>query len=190
MRLSIPILALAVAGIALNAGAQAIPPGAEGALLGFVAPSHGEHACFRRAYDAAHLAAHPDQTVTEMEFRIAYFRWEPDDTYPQGQRNYYFSLLAKRRGEGQRLTAMGECASLDNGAAIGCGVDCDGGGVRVSKRADGAVLVDLGDDGRVRMTPGCGEEETDAVDLTSGKDDRTFLLSPMPSAQCPGYDEW
>lgn len=190
MRLSTPILIAAATCTAFGAFAQAIPPGEEGALLGFLAPHHGEHACFRRAYDAEHLAAHPDQTVSEMEFRIAYFRWEPDDNYPVGQRNYYFSLLAKRRGETDRLTAMGECASLADGKAIGCGVDCDGGGVTVNKREDGSILVDLGGDGRIRMTPGCGEEETDAVDLTSGKDDRAFLLMPAPASQCPGYDEW
>lgn len=188
MRLGGPAIFGIAVGIASAAGAQPVPPGEEGELLAFLPPRHGEHACFARAYDSAHLAAHPDQTVTAMEFRIAYFRWESDDLYPLGQRNYYFALRAKRRGEASELTAMGECTPLGEG--IGCGVDCDGGGIRVSRDVDGTVLVDLGEDGRIRMTPGCGDEETGAIDLTSGKDDRWFRLDPVPGAQCQGYDDW
>jgi len=181
------LFVMVLAGPAL---AQAIPPGEEGELARFVPPQPGAHACFARAYDAAHLAAHPDQTVTEMEFRIAYFKWEPDETYPDGQRNYYFQLLAKRRGEPHRLTAFGECTLLEGSSAIGCGVDCDGGGVSVKRLDGGSVLVDLGEDGRIRMTEGCSDEEEDGIDLASGKDDRSFRLDPLPASQCPAYEQW
>lgn len=190
MRLPVVLPTVAALGLAIAAHAQPVPPGEEGELLRFVPPTPGEHACFRRVYDAGHLAAHPDQTVTDMEFRIAYFRREPDSFYPAGQRNYHFELLARRKDVTKQLTARGECLSRPDGKGIGCGVDCDGGGVSVSKRDDGSVVVDLGENGRIRMTSGCGEEETDSVDLTPGKDDRAFRLEPVPAAQCPEYDRW
>ncbi len=34
-----------------------------------------------------------------MEFRLAYHRFGPDEAYPERQRNYYFGLPVKRRGE-------------------------------------------------------------------------------------------
>lgn len=112
-----------------DVAAQAIEPGKEGELASFAPPQAGARACFRRAYDRAHLKAHPKQAVTEMRFRIAYYIHEPDEFAPKGQRNYYFEVLAKLREQPKPLSAMGECRPTGDGKAIFCGVDCDGGGV-------------------------------------------------------------
>lgn len=165
---------------------QAIEPGAEGALADFLPPEPGRHICYARTYSADHLKQHPKQTVTEIAFRLAYYRHEPDEFYQQGQRNYYFAMLAKRRGSSRTLTAMGECGP--NGDRIGCGVECDGGGVSVSRRSGDRILVSLGENGRIRMSEGC--DEGDAVDLESGEDDREFLLSRVEDAACPAYEDW
>lgn len=190
MRLPVAAPAFLALGLGFAAQAKPVPPGEEGELLMFLPPSPGEHACFRHAWDAAHLAARPDQTVTDMEFRIAYFRLEADDNTPAGQRNYYFTLLAKRRGDAERLSALGICASLGPGKSIGCNVFDDGGGVSVSKGEDGAVLVDLGENGRIRLMADNGDAGPASFDLFSGRDDRAFKLEPVPAAQCPAYDDW
>lgn len=173
------------------AGAQAIEPGKEGELAKFLAPQDGGRICYSRVYDAAHLKAHPKQQVTEMEFRMAYYTHEPDEFFPQGQRNYYFALLAKLRGQDsdQPLIAEGECSTNDNGKSIFCGVECDGGGVVVTRRDGGKILVDLDVMGRLRMSSGCDESD-DVVELERGEDDKTFLLSQMTESSCPAYDNW
>ncbi|MDH4987555.1 hypothetical protein QEZ47_18940 [Aminobacter anthyllidis] len=178
---------LAIAG----ARAQAIEPGREGELANFIPPAAGARACFGRVYDAAHLKAHPQQRVTEMQFRLAYYIHDPDEFSPKGQRNYYFEVLARLRGHKQPkpLTAMGECRPTEDGKAIFCGVDCDGGGVMVKRSGDGKIMVDLEALGRLRMTVDCGEDE-DGIEVTSGADDKRFLLSKLPDAECPAYDDW
>ena len=179
--------ALALAGaLSAPALAQVVAPGEEGELANFLPPRPDTQICYARKYGADHLQAHPAQTVTEIAFRLAYYRHEPDDTYKEGQRNYYFAMLAKRRSDAKALTAFGECRP--NGDRIWCGVECDGGGVGVSRKPGDKVLVSLGEDGRIRMSEGCDEEE--AVDLEAGADDREFLLGRVEGAACPAYDDW
>lgn len=195
MMLRGPALSLALAFglfVAGQAFAQAIEPGKEGELANFIPPQAGARACFGRVYDAAHLKNHPKQQVTEMQFRIAYYIHDPDEFAAKGQRNYYFQILARLRDaqQGKPLTAMGECSVADDGKSIFCGVDCDGGGVIVKRNGADKVLVDLEALGRLRMTLDCGEDEADAFELTPGADDKRFLLSKMPQAECPAYDDW
>lgn len=170
-----------------EAGAQPVEPGAEGELANLLPPEVGRRVCYARRYDAAHLNAHPEQKVTEIQFRLSYFRHDPDDYFPQGQRNYYFAVLARLRGQGKLLTSMGECVPGDG--RVSCGVECDGGGFTLTRRPPGKVLLSLGENGRLRMTEGCDEEE-DAVDLEAGADDKEFLLTKADDATCPAYDDW
>lgn len=163
------------------AGAQTVTPGEEGELAKFLPPQPGSNICYARTYSAEHLKKHPQQKVTEVGFRLAYYRHEPDEFFPKGQRNYYFAMLAKQRGSSKTLTAMGECGP--DGNSISCGVECDGGGITVARRPGDKILISLG---RIRMSAGCDEE--DAVDLEGGADDREFLLSRVE--ECPSYDDW
>lgn len=187
----LPFVVLSTLLAVTGARAQAIEPGKEGELANFIPPQAGARACFGRVYDAEHLKAHPQQQVTEMQFRIAYYIHDPDEFAPKGQRNYYFEVLTRLRDQKQAkpLTAMGECRPTEDGKAIICGVECDGGGVTVKRSGDGKIMVDLEAMGRLRMTADCGDEE-DGVELTSGADDRRFLLSKIPQAECPAYDDW
>ena len=172
----------------LSAPADTITPGEEGELARFLPPVEGKRVCFARVYDADHLARHPKQKVTQLEFRLAYHRFEPDEFFPQGQRNYYFEVLAKVRGQSKLLTSMGECSPA--GGKISCGVECDGGGVVAERSAKpGKILLTFGDYYGLRMTMGCGEDEDgDTVMLEPGEDDKEFLLSEKSS--CPAYDDW
>lgn len=182
-RLVICLFLLLLPGAAL---AQAITPGKEGELAKIVAPKDGEVACFSRSYDKKHLTAHPNQQVTDVQFRLTYYQHEPDGNFPKGQRNYYFQMLAKTRNHPKRLTAMGECGP--KGSGIFCGVECDGGGVMLKRRDGGKLLVDLEAMGRIRMSESCDDEE--GVEIESGKDDKTFLLDPLKASQCPVYEDW
>lgn len=191
-----PLKRLAIAAALLVSGAnapfaQTIEPGKEGELANFAPPADGARACFSRIYDAEHLRKHPKQTVTEIQFRIAYYVHEPDAYFPRGQRNYYFRLEAKVKGLGRKLSTGGECGLAEDGRKIFCGVECDGGGVMVSRAArQDQILVDLKATGRLRMTLGCDADEEDALELTPGADDKSFLLAAVPVASCPLYEDW
>lgn len=178
---------LAVLGLSvLPASPQPVEPGKEGELGKLLMPDPGKKICFARTYSADHLKKHPDQQVSEIKFYLTYYRHEPDKYAPQGQRNYYFALLAKLRGSTKTLESGGECSA--NGARISCNVDCDGGGVRITPRPDGKLLVSFADaDSYIRMSEGCDAEEN-AIDLKPGSDDKEFLLAKTEA--CPAYDDW
>lgn len=161
--------------------------GQEDSLLGrLVPPEHGRSLCYSRTYDAEHLRRHPEQRVTAMTLAIRYHRHEPDRWNPKGQRNYYFAVVARVRGERSRLIGTGEC--FGNGESISCSQECDGGAFTATRHASGDLLLDLTTRGRLRMTRGCGggDDEEDTVDLTPGTDDRVFRLSPAPARVCSG----
>jgi hypothetical protein len=192
-RIKLPIAAALVAPVlawSVLASTGRAAPG-DGILESLVEPRDGERACYSRTYDARHLAAHPRQKVTEMQFRLTYYVHEPDEYSPEGQRNYYFELRAKLRGMKQHepYTAAGDCMPSEDSKAVFCGVDCDGGGVYVTRRDTQRILVDLEQMGRIRMSLDCGEDE-DAIELTAGEDDKSFLLTRQPDAACPVYEDW
>jgi hypothetical protein len=182
----IGVLAVLAAAPAMG---DTVEPGKEGPLADILAPEPGARVCFRRIYDAQHLKAHPKQTVAEIGFRLAYHRFEPDENYPEGQRNYYFHLEAKRHGEARPATGGGECSAYEG--RIFCGVDCDGGGLYLKGGGGGSsITLSFGDVWGIRMAGGCGggEEGDGGADLLPGEDDKSFRLEKVDA--CPAYDDW
>jgi hypothetical protein len=167
---------------ALPAGA--VEPEAPPALAALLAPSPNARACYSRAYDKAHLAAHPKQKVADIALRLTWRVIEGEcEDCSQG---YLFQMQLRRRADKKPLVASGPCMERDGKAF--CGVECDGGGVFLEKRGDGSLLVAFGDSWGIRMSPDCGEE--DEVAIEPGADDKAFRLDPLPAAQCPPYDKW
>jgi hypothetical protein len=165
--------------------AQPVPPGKEGELGKLLPPVHDQKVCFARTYDAAHLKQHPKQTVRSVLFQVRYHRHDPEKETPEGQRNYYFGMAAKVRGQKKTLYASGEC--VPGPGKIRCGVECDGGGVDLQRDAKtGGIVISfdrLND--RIRMTVGCDADEDDKTfDLTPGADDKIFRLSRADLSAC------
>ena len=179
------VLRLCCAGAILAAGSaqgQPVQIGKEGALAEIVPPIAGRKACFAREYDRKHLSEHPRQRVQRIVFQLEYHRHPPEKDTPHGQRNYYFSMAAKVRGESKTLHASGECVPSETGAS--CGVECDGGGLGLRREPQtGAILVDLTQHGRIRMTRGCGDEEN-AAEIEPGRDDKLFRLENVEPVAC------
>jgi len=103
-------------------------------------PEPGRKACWRRVYDAKHLATHPQQKVTELTFFLrvsgydaggAYVVKNPDHIF------YHFAFSLKRRGNKRALTTNGDCLGSKT---ADCVVDCDGGGVTIDKLPSGDGL--------------------------------------------------
>ena len=93
--------------------------------------------------------------------------------------DYDFTLAAKTKEHDRTLYASGDCASAEG---IGCGVECDGGGIELEPMAGKAdeILVRLE---RIRMTLGCGEG-ADEIELEGGEDDKVFKLDKAQAAIC------
>ena len=151
-------------------------------LTDFVVAEAGAESCWQRIYDADHLAAHPDQRVTEMTFGIGF--QPPEDDIANEEGLFLFGLAASLR-DGPKGVASGGCWVYEGEAR--CGVDCDGGSVVIEPRADGKLLIDLEATGYIRLEGECGGSgEFETFELEPGLDDKQFLLSPADAKVCKG----
>ena len=88
-----------------------------------------------------HLSQHPKQTVTELILFLRYVTLGEDEATLIAEKDghtekqyfrYDFTLAAKVKDRTGTLYASGDCASAEG---IGCGVDCDGGGITIEPMA-------------------------------------------------------
>lgn len=92
--------------------------------------------CMVRHYDKAHLAAHPNQNVTDMLVYVGKHEGEED-----GYIRYNINAQVKFRDSKKNWTFAGDCGR-DVGkatATVSCGIDCDGGGYDVSLKDDKSI---------------------------------------------------
>lgn len=130
-------------------------------------PDRGGSACYLRRYDAAHLARHPDQLVTEIGVGLL-----PGESGPMAVVNL---RLATRPGE--RATAIAYCD--DSGDSLACGMEGDAGAFRLERAKDGALRLAVEPRG---MT---FESATSEITLHADRgDDRVFLIPPASPEAC------
>jgi len=143
------------------------------------APSY---ACFARRYDAAHLAKHPLQKVTFMTLVVR------AETLPEDRDlNYSFQFDVGFRDRKGVFNSSGGCGhpavtpDMPNALHLGCGVDCEGGGLTVAL-ADGdkAIVVKL-DSIAIWDT---GHPEAERTSLEGGADDHVFRLDRLKNDFC------
>jgi hypothetical protein len=177
--------ALALSG---SAGAQA------GAPL-FVAD---QEACFGRAYDRAHLAAHPNQTVTSLHI-FRYLGERPEAENWQASRRD--EAIERFRETGVAwvqafVTFRGRTGYFHNWLVCAkeakedtkCFVECDGGLFHLKRESAGTVL--LNNHGFV-LIGGCFDEveASKEVYFTPGRDDKVFRLEAKAVAICRAEEQ-
>jgi hypothetical protein len=148
---------------------------------GEVTAKKKSYVCFVRHYDAAHLAQHPQQTVKSMKLLVT-AEILPEDE----QLNYGFRMGLKLRKKSGDYGAGGNCGHAkatedDEGREhLGCGVDCDGGGLTVELKEDNkSILVKLDS---IRISRNGNDDE--GRDSLGAKDDKMFRLDRAPIEQC------
>jgi hypothetical protein len=127
------------------------------------------NACFARDYDAAHLRAYPDQTVTHFHLG------DPGSDWRDAQRPEHYNVAFGFRivGDGGDYSGMGICEP--RGAAAACDIESDGGAFTIEP--NGAGL-------RIRLARMQAEGMSDfSPDLALG-DNRVMLLFPAPGSAC------
>jgi len=144
-------------------------------------PGQKAYACFVRRYDAEHLAQHPKQKVSTMKLLVS-AEIPPD----QETTNYSFRLGFKYRHRRGDFDSSGDCGHVvaeDAGQEIrlGCGVDCDGGGIDVAlSKDDRSAIVRLE---RI-MVWQRNKPDDDAADALLGADDKIFRLDRAEANEC------
>jgi len=161
----------------------ALPAAAEPDLDAFARKFFGRplgsgvnHVCFSRVYDAAHLARHPRQDVTDMALLARLEGVEP---------SYYSLTLGLRlRGSKELHTARADCRSqgVHGDAAILCAVTCDAGRVDITLKDNGSVYLTFPNNAAI-WTPSEADDPK-AKGPKLGADDLIFRLDRSPGAPC------
>jgi hypothetical protein len=185
-------LRLILAVLAVLAGASAAPAQEEidkaktatfdkRLFAGPLAPKTS-YACFVRIYDAGHLAKHPKQKVAAMKLLVT-AEHPPDEKVT----NYSFRLGVKYRHRSGNFDSSGSCNHFipeDAGDEIrlGCGVDCDGGGLNVAVTKDDISAVIRLE--RVRIWQNNKPDDEAEHELVAGDDDKMFRLDRTDNREC------
>jgi len=155
----------------------------DSAIFGHETSGNVAFACFSRAYDKAHLKAHPQQNVTSMTMLVQSVAYEGEE--PGRQRTVILDVHF--RGNKKPFQTSGGCFYSDDDKGLHCNVDCDGGAIGVRVKDGKSVLVDIPGSARIwdpsqpdDAEPGSGVPEN----ARFGEDDKTFRLDRIKGSQC------
>ncbi|RXT51505.1 hypothetical protein [Bradyrhizobium betae] len=145
-------------------------------------PGDKAYACFVRRYDAEHLARHPKQKVAAMKLLISA---ELDKEDKQLHNSFRLGFRYRHRsGEFDSSGSCNHAVFTTDGTEIrlGCGVDCEGGGIGVAlSKDDKSTIVRLA---RVRVWQNNKPDNDLDQELVAGADDGMFRLDRTDNAEC------
>ena len=149
-------------------------------------PAKKAYACFVRRYEPDHLARHPKQKVSAMKLLVT-AEIPQDEEIKEKITNYSFRLGLKYRHRSGDFDSSGSCHHVvpeDRGHEInlGCGVDCDGGGIDVAMSKDDKSAIVRVERVRIWQNSKPDEELRDA--LVGGADDKVFRLDRADISEC------
>ncbi|MGY3031025.1 hypothetical protein ACVIIV_000195 [Bradyrhizobium sp. USDA 4354] len=146
------------------------------------APADKAYACFVRRYDAEHLARHPKQKVASMKLLVSA---EVDKEDKQLHNSFRLGFRYRHRsGDFDSSGSCNHAAFTKDGTEIrlGCGVDCEGGGIGVAlSKDDKSAIVRLE---RVRVWQNNKPDDDAEQSLVGGADDRIFRLDRTDNREC------
>lgn len=145
-------------------------------------PGKAAYACFVRRYDAEHLAQHRKQKVALMKLLVS-AETDPEDK----QLHNFFRLGFRYRHRSGDFDTSGSChhtvlTKAGNEVRLGCGVDCEGGGIGVAlSKDDKSAIVRLAS---VRVWLHNKPDEDAERSLVAGSDDGIFRLDRADDSEC------
>lgn len=145
-------------------------------------PGSEAYACFVRRYDAEHLARNPKQKVAAMKLLIS-AEYDKEDK----QLHNSFRLGFRYRHRSGDFDSSGSCSHTvftknGNDVRLGCGVDCEGGGIDVAlSKDDKSAIVRLA---RIRVWQNNKPDDDAEESLVSGADDSIFRLDRTDNGEC------
>jgi hypothetical protein len=153
-------------------------------IFGHVMGAKRIHACFKRVYDAGHLAQHPQQNVRTMLLLVS---GNPDTGSAPA---YQLGIGVTFRKIGTHFETAGDCGSIHDaaggsGGTAHCGVDCDGGSIDVAIRDASSVLVTIPEGARIWRAGDTSGQPGDER-RRFGADDKLFRLDKTALTDCLG----
>ncbi len=145
----------------------------------FVGITTDQPVCYGREYSPAHLKAKPKQTVKKIQAKL--------EIIPEYNQNV-LNLEVTLRGEKNQYTNYRSIFScfLDDGGKYRCGIDCDGGSVKISMSSKNELVISV-ENGFI-LSGGCGSEEKDVfLQAVLGGDDK-FVMTKLPAQFCAKSD--
>lgn len=146
------------------------------------APGNKAYACFVRRYDADHLARHPKQKVATMKLLISA---EVDKEDKELHNSFRLGFRYRHRsGDFDSSGSCNHAVFTRNGGEVrlGCGVDCEGGGIGVAlSKDDKSAIVRLE---RVRVWQNNKPDDDAEQSLVAGADDKIFRLDRTDNSEC------
>jgi len=149
-------------------------------LFGAPAAKKKLYACFVRRYDAGHFVKHPLQKVGAMKLLASVEYLPEDETW-----RYSFRLGLKYRNRSVNYDSAGDCGHVmnedtGNEMRLGCGIDCDGGGLGVTlAKDDKSATVELE---RIRIWQHDAQDMHES--LGAGDHDKAFRLDRTNMREC------
>jgi hypothetical protein len=145
-------------------------------------PGKTAYACFVRRYDSEHLARHPKQKVASMKLLVS-AEIDGEDK----QLHNSFRLGFRYRHRSGDFDSSGSChhtvlTKEGNEVRLGCGVDCEGGGIGVAlSKDDKSAIVRLAS---VRVWLHNKPDDEAERSLVAGSDDGIFQLERTDNSEC------
>lgn len=145
-------------------------------------PGKTAYACFVRRYNAEHLARHPRQKVAAMKLLVSAETDEEDK-----QLRNSFRLGFRYRHRSGDFDSSGSChhtVFTKDGTEVrlGCGVDCEGGGIGIAlSKDDKSAIVRLE---HVRVWLHNKPDDEAERSLDAGSDDGIFRLDRTDNSEC------
>ncbi|MBC9883945.1 hypothetical protein G8O24_42510 [Bradyrhizobium sp. INPA01-394B] len=146
------------------------------------APGKTAYACFVRRYDADHLARHPKQKVASMKLLVS-----AETDGEDKQLHNSFRLGFRYRHRSGDFDSSGSChhtvlTKEGNEVRLGCGVDCEGGGIGIAlSKDDKSAIVRLES---VRVWLHNKPDDEAERSLVAGSDDGIFRLDRADNSEC------
>lgn len=145
-------------------------------------PGKTAYACFVRRYDADHLARHPKQKVAAMKLLVS-----AETDSEDKQLHNSFRLGFRYRHRSGDFDSSGSChhtvfTKEGNEIRLGCGVDCEGGGIGIAlSKDDKSAIVRLAS---VRVWLHNKPDDEAERSLVAGSDDGIFRLDRADNSEC------
>jgi hypothetical protein len=145
-------------------------------------PGKTAYACFVRRYDAEHLARHPKQKVATMKLLVS-----AETDAEDKQLHNSFRLGFRYRHRSSDFDSSGSChhtvlTKEGDEVRLGCGVDCEGGGIGIALSQDDKSAIVRLESVRVWLHNQPAEDQDRT--LVAGSDDGIFRLDRADNSEC------